>query len=645
MRLIAFVCSIIILVMISMGATCRPRTEGFSNDTVLDWIRDGILNLRVVPDMIYGGSVDVGTVPVEESVVWRTMFAKGTDGLLIYASDTPNRLQLKLNSRHPNAVYFTHYDKKLEGLGLTGTFPLFTKLSGHILSYNSRTALVKFDSSFVGNRGNSIDDLYKCLLYVSLVKFCDENPLLIEEVVAVEEKFRSTLLSTKAMRQSEAKKMTTMNENTRRLLKSRLDKRIEGAEDAVLKKQLESDRVRRDMQNQTRVNDTNKVSLEARLRELTNLRSKNVRLMKAKNNVDVDKRALLTMLNDVDLAGARRTATRDRNAMMGRQRSLDTEIDAVRKSLREQTIKNRDMLNKHRSLEFETRNLTTNIRKVKDVVADNVTQTRKIHTEAAQDAKSLQMLDSMYVNASEDVQNLTKAINKNTNETLKLEGVVLQKQPALDAKTIQDTESRRALVDVNMTTESAQNEHDELERKLRDLKVLQDNSSRYAEETQVNVQLKERWQALHDMLKARANAVESTQKAAADKLASEKAAAAARLAAAIAHEKKVAAAKLKATQDYERGIAAELQRRLNSATAAKSWTYYDQQDTQGVELESERLSKNAKESRNWQACRDRAKKRRGVNGWTYSHNSKNCTLYTKVHSRISKGKHHSGELK
>jgi hypothetical protein len=54
--------------------------EGFSSDTVLDWIRKGILKLRVVPDMIYGGSVDVGTVPVEKSVVWRTMFAEGTDG-------------------------------------------------------------------------------------------------------------------------------------------------------------------------------------------------------------------------------------------------------------------------------------------------------------------------------------------------------------------------------------------------------------------------------------------------------------------------------------------------------------------------------------------------------------------------------------
>jgi hypothetical protein len=67
MRLIVFTCSIIILVMISMGATCRSCMEGFSSDTVLDWIRKGILKLRVVPDMIYGGSVDVGTVPVEKS--------------------------------------------------------------------------------------------------------------------------------------------------------------------------------------------------------------------------------------------------------------------------------------------------------------------------------------------------------------------------------------------------------------------------------------------------------------------------------------------------------------------------------------------------------------------------------------------------
>jgi hypothetical protein len=98
--------------------------EGFSSDTVLDWIRKGILKLRVVPDMIYGGSVDVGTVPVEKSVVWRTMFAEGTDGcsfipairLIDYNS---------LNLRHPNAKYFTQYDDKLEGMGLVGIFPDF----------------------------------------------------------------------------------------------------------------------------------------------------------------------------------------------------------------------------------------------------------------------------------------------------------------------------------------------------------------------------------------------------------------------------------------------------------------------------------------------------------------------------------------
>jgi hypothetical protein len=81
--------------------------EGFSSDTVLDWIRKGILKLRVVPDMIYGGSVDVGTVPVEKSVVWRTMFAEGTDGLFIYTSDTPNRL----NSLNLTSQYYTVHDK------------------------------------------------------------------------------------------------------------------------------------------------------------------------------------------------------------------------------------------------------------------------------------------------------------------------------------------------------------------------------------------------------------------------------------------------------------------------------------------------------------------------------------------------------
>jgi hypothetical protein len=126
--------------------------EGFSSDTVLDWIRKGILKLRVVPDMIYGGSVDVGTVPVEKSVVWRTMFAEGTDGLFIYTSDTPNRLQLSLNLRHPNAKYFTQYDDKLEGMGLVGIFPDFQSYPAKILSYDSRTTLIKFDSSFVGNK-------------------------------------------------------------------------------------------------------------------------------------------------------------------------------------------------------------------------------------------------------------------------------------------------------------------------------------------------------------------------------------------------------------------------------------------------------------------------------------------------------------
>jgi hypothetical protein len=36
------------------------------------------------------------------------------------------------------------------------------------------------------------------------------------------------------------------------------------------------------------------------------------------------------------------------------------------------------------------------------------------------------------------------------------------------------------------------------------LKILQDNSSRYAEETQVNVELRERWKALNEILRSKA---------------------------------------------------------------------------------------------------------------------------------------------
>jgi hypothetical protein len=57
MRLIVFTCSIIILVMISMGPRVGHAWKAFQ--VTLYWTGYvGILKLRVVPDMIYGGSVD-----------------------------------------------------------------------------------------------------------------------------------------------------------------------------------------------------------------------------------------------------------------------------------------------------------------------------------------------------------------------------------------------------------------------------------------------------------------------------------------------------------------------------------------------------------------------------------------------------------
>jgi hypothetical protein len=213
------------------------------SDTVLDWIRKGILKLRVVPDMIYGGSVDVGTVPVEKSVVWRT-FAEGTDGCsFIPAIRLIDYNSLNLRHPTPNTLHSTTINWRY---GFGRNLPRFSELSGKkILSYDSRTTpLNSTRHSWVTK--DSIDDLYKCLLYISLVKFCYEHPLLIEEVVAVEKPVH--LLSTKALRQSEERKCLRCK--AQRLLQSRFDRRMESAEDAVSKKRLESERVRMDVQNQ-----------------------------------------------------------------------------------------------------------------------------------------------------------------------------------------------------------------------------------------------------------------------------------------------------------------------------------------------------------------------------------------------------------
>jgi hypothetical protein len=106
---------------------------------------------------------------------------------------------------------------------------------------------------------------------------------------------------------------------------------MESAEDAVSKKRLESERVRMDVQNQ---NDSSLPIKHhwARLRELTNIRSKNIQLINAKNTVDVKGNVLQTKLDGTDIDGTREVAVRDRQVRIHRQQSID-EIDSVRKSL------------------------------------------------------------------------------------------------------------------------------------------------------------------------------------------------------------------------------------------------------------------------------------------------------------------------
>jgi hypothetical protein len=92
------------------------------------------------------------------------------------------------------------------------------------------------------------------------VKFCYEHPLLIEEVVAVEESSGPPAVY-ESIEAERGEKMSTLQSNTQRLLQSRFDRRMESAEDAVSKKRLESERVRMDVQNQKRFITTDKTSL------------------------------------------------------------------------------------------------------------------------------------------------------------------------------------------------------------------------------------------------------------------------------------------------------------------------------------------------------------------------------------------------
>jgi hypothetical protein len=68
--------------------------------------------------------------------------------------------------------------------------------------------------------------------------------------------------------------------------------------------------------------------------ELTNIRSKNIQLINAKNTVDVKGNVLQTKLDGTDIDGTREVAVRDRQVRIHRQQSIDAEIDSVRKSLR-----------------------------------------------------------------------------------------------------------------------------------------------------------------------------------------------------------------------------------------------------------------------------------------------------------------------
>jgi hypothetical protein len=154
-----------------------------------------------------------------------------------------------------------------------------------------------------------------------------------------------------------------------------------------------------------------------------------------------------------------------------------------------------------------------------------------------------------------------------------------------------------------MQTKSAQSTHDELERILRDLKILQDNSSRYAEETQVNVELRERWKALNEILRSKAPQADELAKLRADV------------------DNQISDARI----DKESVLHLNLLNlhptctlNLHRHRHPKLWQYYDQTVMYGTIHSSKKLSKNGNEGRNKSACENDAIKTRGVEGWWYN---------------------------
>jgi hypothetical protein len=128
-------------------------------------------------------------------------------------------------------------------------------------------------------------------------------------------------------------------------------------------------------------------------------------------------------LDGTDIDGTREVAVRDRQVRIHRQQSIDAEIDSVRKSLRAYTIEHRALLDKRRSLSTANSNLFFSIRSDNSAIVNNTRKSRKIHTKSVKDEKSLEMLDKMYANASEDVRNLSNTIRENEDAALKLEEI------------------------------------------------------------------------------------------------------------------------------------------------------------------------------------------------------------------------------
>lgn len=618
----AAVLVVLVLLVLAVTTTSCVYCEGFEEGTVLDWLRRGVRGLGRVPDLLHTHEISVAEVDVTRSTVWLTMMETATDGVFVYDTATSNRLQLMVNARHPFAQFFARYDAKLADIGIQSMFPTFSDLSSGVLTFDVSANTVTFDDTFA-EAGNDIvmRSLYTLLLYVSIAKFCDENPVLVEEVLKLEVRLRDMLSSVQADRKGQESRLAELRKVTERKLRDSLKARRESSVRAIDQKSADATAGAQTVASQKRGVIADRVALENAQRRLTNANDRNDALVTKNAAMRVNVEKYNDTVETMDLPNALEEA-REKKRRLERLRGvrggqLRKDLSALR-GLKEQ----RGELSDTKSA-AATANASLRRDISSDIEATAKDNKRYIawHERVSKDGVRASTLDAQYAADSARTDRLQEEIRRHKEETVTLAQEIRRNKDDKTRLTLENAGARKKLSASRTAEEQKQDTHAERTKYLERLRAAKGLQDRLSQETRTNVALKDRWRT--------ANKTVSRTIELEDKMAN--------------MQDNVDNAVNTARLD-ERSKCPKVP---EAPPPEPQWVDYRKTAFDNGQRLGGTLDKGHKAARNIDACKERAKQA-GYTAMTYNHRDKKCYGFTQVDMSLvgnGKDRHNSAVLK